>query len=39
MICPELVEWVSKEIGRDVEVTKQMRKAREEAKLSRKDGA
>ena len=39
MICPELVEWVSKEIGRDVEVTKQMRKAREEAKLSRKNDA
>ena len=37
MICPELVEWVSKEIGRDTEVVKQMRKAREESTLSRKD--
>ena len=35
MICPELVEWVGKELGRDVEVQKQMRKAREEAKLFR----
>ena len=31
---PELIEWVSKEIGKDVEVSKQMRKAREEARLS-----
>ena len=36
MVCPDLVDWVSKEIGRDVEVVKQMRKAREEAKLGRK---
>ena len=35
MISPELVDWVTKEIGRDVEVTKQMRKAREENRLSR----
>ena len=38
MVSPELVEWVSKEIGKDVEVVKQMRKAREESKLARKDG-
>eukprot|EP00959_Pyramimonas_sp_CCMP1952_P188150 3934602-Pyramimonas_sp.AAC.1 len=37
--CPGLVKWVSKEIGRDVWVTGQMKKAREENKLSRKDGA
>ena len=37
MVCPELIEWVSKEIGKDVEVTKQMRKAREEARLSRNE--
>jgi hypothetical protein len=35
MICPELVEWVSKEVSRDVEVAKQMRKAREESRLTR----
>ncbi|CAK0870540.1 unnamed protein product, partial [Prorocentrum cordatum] len=29
MNCPGLVEWVSKEIGRDVGVTGQMKKARE----------
>lgn len=38
MINPELVEWVSKESGRDVEVAKQLRKAREEAKLARQNG-
>ncbi|CAK0807270.1 unnamed protein product, partial [Prorocentrum cordatum] len=37
MICPELIEWVSKEIEKDASVAKQMRKAREEARLSRKD--
>ena len=35
MICPELVEWVGKELGRDMDAQKQMRKAREEAKLLR----
>ena len=35
MICPELVEWVGKELGCDMEAQKQMRKAREEAKLLR----
>lgn len=38
MISPELVEWVSKDIGRDVEATKQLRKAREEAKLACQNG-
>jgi len=38
MICPELVEWVSKEIEKDASVAKQMRKAREEARLSRSNG-
>ena len=37
MISPELVKWVSEEVGRDVEVVKQMRKAREEARLTRGD--
>lgn len=38
MVSPELTTWVSQEISRDVEVTKQLRKAREESKLARKDG-
>ena len=35
MVTPDLLAWVGKEIERDVEVTKQMRKAREEQRLSR----
>ena len=33
----ELVEWVTKEISRDVEVTKQMRKVREESRPSHQE--
>ena len=35
MISPDLVEWVAKEMGKDAEIDKQLRKSREEAKLSR----
>ena len=37
MISPELLEYVAKEAEKEVNVMKQVRKAREERALSRKD--
>ena len=34
MICPELLDYVSKEVERDTNIMKQIRKAREERRLA-----
>ena len=36
MVCPELLDYVSKEVERDASIMKQVRKAREEKKLLKK---
>lgn len=37
MVCPELLDYVSKEVERDASVMKQVRKAREEQRLLHKE--
>ena len=39
MVCPELMDYVKSEVERDASLAKNLRKAREERELSRKQNA